>query len=66
MELSKGGGAEDWLFLAMANHRLSDKVAARTWYDKAVAWMDKNKPKNEELARFRAEAAELLGLREKK
>ena len=35
-------------------------------YDRAVQWMDKNQPKNEELRRFRAEAAQLLGLTEKK
>ena len=29
-------------------------------------WMDKNQPNNEELRRFRAEAAELLELKEKK
>jgi hypothetical protein len=28
--------------------------------------MDKNQPEDEELRRFRAEAAELLGLKEKK
>ena len=31
-------------------------------YDKAVAGMDKNQPTNEELRRFRVEAAELLGV----
>jgi hypothetical protein len=31
-----------------------------------VEWMDKNQPTDEELRRFRAEAAELLGLKEKK
>jgi hypothetical protein len=30
-----------------------------------VQWMDKNQPRNEELARFRAEAAELLGMKAK-
>ena len=35
------------------------------WYEKAVQWMDKNKPDDEELKQFRAEAAELLGMKEK-
>jgi tetratricopeptide (TPR) repeat protein len=53
-------------FLAMAHWRLGEKDKAREWYDKAVAWMDKNQPTNEELLRFRAEAAELLGIEMKK
>jgi hypothetical protein len=35
------------------------------WYDKAVPWMDKFKPYDEELCGFRAEAAALLGIVEK-
>ena len=50
-------------FLAMAHWRLDEKDEARKWYDKAVEWMDKNQPQNEELLRFRAEAEELLGLK---
>jgi tetratricopeptide (TPR) repeat protein len=53
-------------FLAMAQCRLGNKDEACSWYDQAVAWMDKNQPTNEELRRFRAEAAELLGVNEKK
>jgi serine/threonine protein kinase len=49
-------------FLAMAHWRLGDRERARTWYDRAVAWMDKNRPRDQELARFRAEAASLLSL----
>ena len=66
MELRKGGDATDWFFLAMAHWQLGHKDEARTWYDKAVEWMEKNEPKNEELLRFRAEAAELLGIAEPK
>ena len=66
MELRKGGDSNDWFFLAMAHWQLGDKTQARSWYDKAVPWMEKNQPKNEELLRFRAEAAALLGLKEKK
>jgi tetratricopeptide (TPR) repeat protein/tRNA A-37 threonylcarbamoyl transferase component Bud32 len=62
--LRKGGSAEDWLFLAMAHWQLGDKAAARKWYDQAVRWMDKNQSKNEQLRRFQAEAAELLGVQE--
>jgi WD40 repeat protein len=60
MELRKGGDGADWFVLAMAHWQLSDKKDARTWYDRAVRWMEKNQPKNEELGRFRMEAEELL------
>jgi uncharacterized protein HemY len=66
MELSKGGDSFDWFFLAMAHWRLGEKDKARAWYDRAVQWTDKNQPANEELRRFRAEAAELLKRNEKK
>jgi tetratricopeptide (TPR) repeat protein len=49
-------------FLAMAHWQLNEKEKATAWYDQAVTWMDKNDPQNEELKRFRAEAAALLGL----
>jgi tetratricopeptide (TPR) repeat protein len=65
MALSKGGDSFDWFFLAMAHRQLGEQDKARQWYDRAVQWMDKNRPTNEELRRFRAEAAELLGLNEK-
>jgi serine/threonine protein kinase/Tfp pilus assembly protein PilF len=48
-------------FLAKAHCQLGDNPQARIWHDKAVEWMEKNQPKDEELVRFRAEAAALLG-----
>jgi tetratricopeptide (TPR) repeat protein len=62
----RNDSAHDWFFLAMAHWQLGDKEEARDWYDKAVAWMDTNKPRDEELLRFRAEAAQLLGVESKK
>jgi tetratricopeptide (TPR) repeat protein len=59
-ELRKGGDSFDWFFLAMAHWQLGEKEEARKWYDRAVAWMDKNNPSDEELRRFREEAAKLL------
>jgi tetratricopeptide (TPR) repeat protein len=56
--------AFDAFFLAMAHWQVGQKDEARKWYDKAIEWMDKNDPDNVELQRFRAEAAELLGLTE--
>jgi serine/threonine protein kinase/Flp pilus assembly protein TadD len=61
MELRNGGDSFDWFFLAMAHWQLGDKDEARKWYDKAVAWMDKNKREDVELKLFRAEALDLLG-----
>ena len=66
MQLRKGGDSNEWFFLAMAHWQLGEKDKAREWYDRAVQWMDKNQPNNDELCRFRAEAAELLGVKEKK
>jgi tetratricopeptide (TPR) repeat protein len=48
-------------FLATAHWHLGDKEEARRWYDKAVDWMDKHKSNDKDLARFRAEAAKLIG-----
>jgi tetratricopeptide (TPR) repeat protein len=85
MQLGAGGDAYDWFFLAMAWWQKGDKERARSWYDKAVQWMEKNpsphetprlRPgttasssadpyrgsKNEDLRRYRHEAAALLGV----
>ena len=66
MELRKGGDSFDWFFLAMAYGRLGDTEKARQWYQRATVWMEKNGATNEELGRFKAEAAELLGVEERK
>ena len=66
MKRRKGGDSGDWFFLAMAHWQLGEKDKAREWYERAVQWMDKIQPTNEELRRFRAEAAELLELKDKK
>jgi superkiller protein 3 len=65
MGLRQGGNGNDWFFLAMAHWQMGNKEEARKRYCQAVQWMDKNQPTNEEL-RFRAEAAKLLGVQEKK
>jgi len=60
MELSKGGDSSNWFFLAMANWRLDKKEQAQKTFLQAVAWMEKNKPQDKDLLRFREEAATLL------
>jgi tetratricopeptide (TPR) repeat protein len=69
--LRNGGDCEDWFFLAMTHWRLGRKEEARKRYDQALAWMEanpheleKNKFQDVQFHRFRAEAAELLGLKE--
>jgi tetratricopeptide (TPR) repeat protein len=49
-------------FLAMAHWQLGEKEEARKSYDQAVAWMEKNQPEDDELRRFREEAATLLNV----
>jgi tetratricopeptide (TPR) repeat protein len=60
MELGGGGDASQWLFLAMADWKKADRQEARTWYDKAVAWIEKNRAADLDLHRFRTEAEALL------
>jgi serine/threonine protein kinase/tetratricopeptide (TPR) repeat protein len=60
MELRKGGDSLDWFLLAMAHWQLGDKDRARKWYDQAVEWMERNRPQDVELRRFRAEAEEVM------
>jgi uncharacterized protein HemY len=56
-------------FLAMAHWQLGDKEKAGQCFRKAVEWMDKNKPDpldadEESWRRSRAEAADLLGIKD--
>jgi tetratricopeptide (TPR) repeat protein len=72
MELRQRGDAFDWYFLAMAEWQRGNKEEARNWYDKADQWINENQkalqgaPRNAaELKRFRTEASELLGIKDK-
>ncbi len=64
-ELRSATDANAAFFLAEVHWRLDQKELARRWYDKAVAWMDKNKTEAEKLRGYRDEAAKLLGIGEK-
>jgi tetratricopeptide (TPR) repeat protein len=57
--------AADAFFLAMAYWRHHDEPQARRWYEKAITWMDTNRLQDPELLRYRAEAAEVLGVRDR-
>jgi WD40 repeat protein/serine/threonine protein kinase/tetratricopeptide (TPR) repeat protein len=65
VQLHDGGNAFDGFFLAMTHWRLGQKEEARRWYARAVEWMDKNRPQDEELRRFRDEAKTLLQIESK-
>jgi tetratricopeptide (TPR) repeat protein len=65
-ELRSGGDSAEWFFLAMAHWQLGDKQQARSWYDRAMRWMDEKQPRDEKLRRWRAEAAALLGVADKR
>jgi tetratricopeptide (TPR) repeat protein len=58
----KPGPPDAWerFFEAMAYHGLGDRDKARRCYEEAVDWMEKHLPTD--LRRFRAEAAEILGI----
>jgi serine/threonine protein kinase len=56
-----GGRAVDWFFLAMTRWHQGKRKDAREWFNQAVAWIARNKS-DDELRRFHAEAAALLGL----
>ncbi len=62
MDLANTADAKPWLFLAMCLQQQGDHTQARQWYDKAVAWIDKVHPGDESYARFRDEAAQVLGV----
>jgi serine/threonine protein kinase len=64
-ELRSGGDSAEWLLLAMAHWQLGDKQQARSWYDRAIRWMDEKQPRDEKLRRWRAEAGALLGVTDK-
>jgi serine/threonine protein kinase len=62
MRLRAGGNAYDWFFVAMASERLGKTSQARDWYQKAVAWHQKEQPFNGDMLRFRSEAAAVIGV----
>jgi hypothetical protein len=62
MELRREGDSFDWYFVAMIHAQQGRPDEARQWYDRAVAWQEGIQAGNEELQRFRAEAAQVLGL----
>ena len=61
----------DLYFLAMSHHQLGESARAREFYDLAVRWSVAHQRSAQpcmlvELAAIQAEAAELLGVKDKK
>jgi tetratricopeptide (TPR) repeat protein len=63
--LRGGGDSFDWFFLATIEWQLGNRDQARECYDRAARWMERNRPNDEELIRFRAEAADLLQINQR-
>jgi serine/threonine protein kinase/tetratricopeptide (TPR) repeat protein len=64
-----GGDAYAWLFLAMAHQGSNDPAGAKVWFDRFARWEAEGRQwvsahpiTRDQIARFRGEAAELLGL----
>jgi tetratricopeptide (TPR) repeat protein len=57
--------ASEGFFLAMAHWQVGEQDKARDWFARSVAWTEKGLQDNAEMKRFRAEAAELLGVADK-
>ena len=64
LELRADDDPSIWFFLTMAHWKKGEKDHARKWYDKAVNWMEEKRSQDDELRRFRDEAAALLGVTE--
>ena len=61
IELANGGDARHWFLQAMVLFKQGDQDRALEQYRRAAQWIAQHKPADEELRRFRAEAAILLG-----
>jgi uncharacterized protein HemY len=64
MALNEGGDGIDWFVTAMALARKGKDERARTWYVRALDWMDRHSALDGELRRLHTEATALLGLKE--
>jgi tetratricopeptide (TPR) repeat protein len=61
-ELHNSSEIGDQLYLAMAYWHQGERDQARSWYDRASSWMERNELKNQQLLHLRDEAAAMLGL----
>lgn len=61
MNLTDGGQAHDWFFMAMIDWSRGKQSEARKWFDRATAWVEHNRPNDTELRSIQSEAAALIG-----
>jgi uncharacterized protein HemY len=66
MSLHEGGDPYDWFFLAMICWQRGERAEAQARYDQAVAWLREKTLMTEELFRYQAEAAAMLGCENRK
>ena len=59
-----GDSSESLFFLAMEHWQLGRKAEARSYYDRAVRWMDEHNPNGPLLVPIREEASRILGIRQ--
>lgn len=56
MELSNGGSAHDWFYLAAIQAQRGNLQEARSWFDRAKAWSESQLPRDGELRLIQEEA----------
>jgi serine/threonine protein kinase len=64
-KLRRQGDCWDWFLLAMVHKQLGHPEQAVAWYNRAVEWTARNAPGDDELLRFRGEAKDLLGVKDR-
>jgi serine/threonine-protein kinase len=60
-QLRSGATRDEWFYVAMAQAHLGQKEQARKSHERAVQWMEKNRPKDPELRHLREEVDNELG-----
>ena len=60
MQMSKGGGPDDWYFVAMIHARRGQPEEASRWLGRANGWVDKDDRSNARFEQYRAEAEALI------
>jgi Tfp pilus assembly protein PilF len=64
MARNKGGDCREWFLVAMIQWRAGEKDDARQWFQRAATQMDESKLQSTVASSLRAEAAQLLGIKD--
>jgi tetratricopeptide (TPR) repeat protein len=64
MARNKGGDCREWFLVAMIQWRAGEKDDARQWFQRAATQMDESKLQSSVASSLRAEAAQLLGIKD--